>query len=140
MTVPQSQLAARARARSSAPAKLALLLAVPEAERSAAALIVDAIATEIVPPGELWAALRPVLARLAREAAGRVTDDSSVAPLGYAYAADVRLAARELERADARRSWAHWRGLRRRAWSNLVVRPHIIAGMRAVLQQFRGAP
>ncbi len=108
--------------------KLALLLAVPDAERNAAALIVDAIATEIVPSADLWAALRPVLARLARVASETETTGD--------YSDLMRAAARELERADARRSWAHWRGLRRRAWSNLVVRPHIVAGMRAVLQQF----
>lgn len=85
--------------------KTVCLLAPPADERDAWRLIVDAIATEIVPPGALVDALRPVLARLARE----VDFDDP------AYAAELLDAARTLERADARRTWARLRVSWRRA-------------------------
>lgn len=86
--------------------KTVCLLAPPADERDAWRLIVDAIATEIVPPGALVDALRPVLARLARE----VDFDDP------AYAAELLDAARTLERADARRTWACTKPLRRRVF------------------------
>lgn len=116
-----------------APPKPAILVAPPADERDAWRLIADAIATEIVSPAELADALRPVLARLARGA-----QREQEADCGYCYAGALRDAARTLERADARRTWAWARAFRRRHGHH-VDAVALTTTMRNAWRQFHGA-
>ncbi|HKY49652.1 MAG TPA: hypothetical protein VJP45_00195 [Candidatus Limnocylindria bacterium] len=114
-------------------------------ESAAARLIADAIDSETIPATDLWAALRPVLARLARSAAERELRACDALETGFAeimrYSSELDAAAQTLERADARRAWARWREIRRgreHLWSYGSFGSNVRRGMLDAVRQFRG--
>lgn len=125
--------------------KPAILVAPPADERDAWRLIVDAIATEIVPPAELVDALRPVLAKLARAAGDRIAANpgagGSCDGVDSCYAIDLASAARQLERAEARRLWERTKALRqrRRMDRGVSFRTAVLVSMVHAVRLFRGA-